>query len=163
MSTSGRARRNQSHSLARPGGAPTVLAHGGFTAEATWAVLEKLGVTDYAAAGLTVYRSLLAANHLRPAKFLTSCAAFSSAGEPLTPEVNEWASTALGLPVHDHFGRTGLGRPIEFPHHPDLKVPVVAGAMGVALPGWTMTVLATTHPPRWARPADSPSSSGKAR
>ena len=36
--------------------------------------------------------------------------------------------------------------PIGFPHHPDLEVPVVAGAMGVALPGWTMTVLRDDAP-----------------
>ncbi len=124
-------------------GIPTILAVGGFTAEATWAVLEKLGVTDYAAAP-TVYRSLLAADHLRPANL--TLRRLSSAGEPLTPEVNEWASTALGLLVHDHFGQTELGMPIGFPHHPDLEVPVVAGAMGVALPGWTMTVLRDDAP-----------------
>ena len=65
----------------------------------------------------------------------------SSAGEPLTAEVNEWAEPTLGLTVHDHYGQTELGMTIGYPHHPDLEVPVVAQSMGVALPGWAVTVL----------------------
>ncbi|HEY5853514.1 MAG TPA: AMP-binding protein, partial [Aldersonia sp.] len=114
------------------------------TATTTWALLETLGVTDYAAAP-TVYRSLRAAGDRQPPTLAVR--RLSSAGEPLTAEINEWASTALGLQVHDHYGQTELGMPIGFPHHPDLRVPVVPGAMGVPLPGWTMTVLADDDTP----------------
>ena len=44
----------------------------------------------------------------------------SSAGEPLTPEVNEWAGDALGVAVHDHYGQTEAGMLVNNHHHPDL-------------------------------------------
>ncbi|NKY54597.1 AMP-binding protein [Nocardia flavorosea] len=119
-------------------GVPTILLRGGFSPETTWDLLHELAVTDYAAAP-TVYRGLRASAVTIPAGLALQ--RLSSAGEPLTPEVNEWAEQALGLRVHDHYGQTELGMPIGFPHHPQLEVPVRSGAMGVALPGWTMTVL----------------------
>lgn len=119
-------------------GVPTILLRGGFSALTTWKVLEDLAVTDFAAAP-TVYRGLRASDAPIPEGLVVR--RLSSAGEPLTPEVNEWARTALGLEVHDHYGQTELGMPIGFPHHPQLERPVLAGAMGVALPGWRITVL----------------------
>jgi acetyl-CoA synthetase len=101
-------------------------------------VFEKLGVTDYAAAP-TVYRALRAADVPIPADL--KLRRLSSAGEPLTPEVNEWTRASLGLEVHDHFGQTEMGMSIGVPHHPALSVPVVPGAMGTSLPGWQMAVL----------------------
>ncbi|MCX0272880.1 AMP-binding protein [Nocardia zapadnayensis] len=120
-------------------GVPTILLRGGFSAATTWAVLDELAVTHFTAAP-TVYRGLRASD--TPVPEGLALRALSSAGEPLTPEVNEWAREALGLEVHDHYGQTELGMPIGFPHHPSLRRPVVAGAMGTALPGWTITVLA---------------------
>jgi acetyl-CoA synthetase len=119
-------------------GVPTTLQKGGFSARTTWEVFEKLGVTDYAAAP-TVYRALRAADVAIPEDLRLQ--RLSSAGEPLTPEVNEWASASLGLEVHDHFGQTEMGMSIGVAHHPALSVPVIAGAMGTSLPGWQMTVL----------------------
>ncbi|TQC45060.1 AMP-dependent synthetase [Rhodococcus sp. WS4] len=119
-------------------GVPTILTRGGFSAATTWSVLSQLEVTDYAAAP-TVYRGLRAETLTRPGTL--ALRRLSSAGEPLTPEVNLWAEKELGLIVHDHYGQTELGMPAGFPHHPDVAVPVVSGAMGVALPGWELTVL----------------------
>ncbi|MEV0685341.1 AMP-binding protein [Nocardia sp. NPDC050378] len=119
-------------------GVPTILLRGGFSPEATWALLHELEVTDFAAAP-TVFRGLRASTAKVPEGLVLQ--RLSSAGEPLTPEVNEWATRALGLRVHDHYGQTELGMPIGFPHHPQLEQPVRDGAMGPALPGWTMTVL----------------------
>ncbi|MFF0501922.1 AMP-binding protein [Nocardia aobensis] len=119
-------------------GVPTILLRGGFSPEITWALLEELAVTDFSAAP-TVYRGLRASAAKVPEGLVLQ--RLSSAGEPLTPEVNEWAEQALGLRVHDHYGQTELGMPIGFPHHPRLELPVRSGAMGVALPGWSMTVL----------------------
>ncbi|MFI7530250.1 AMP-binding protein [Nocardia salmonicida] len=119
-------------------GVPTILLRGGFAPETTWALLHELAVTDFAAAP-TVFRGLLASTAKIPEGLALQ--RLSSAGEPLTPEVNEWAGRALGLRVHDHYGQTELGMPIAFPHHPHLELAVQDGAMGVALPGWTMTVL----------------------
>ncbi|MES5820859.1 hypothetical protein [Streptomyces sp. RG80] len=59
----------------------------------------------------------------------------SSAGEPLTPEVNEWAGTALGLAVHDHFGQTEVGMPLANHHHGELARPLKTGSMGRPVPG----------------------------
>lgn len=119
-------------------GVPTILLRGGFSAETTWTVLSDLEVTDFAAAP-TVFRGLRASNAPVPKNL--SLKRLSSAGEPLTPEVNEWTRGLLGLTVHDHYGQTELGMPIGYPHHPLLEQPVAAGAMGVALPGWSVTVL----------------------
>ncbi|MET7924812.1 AMP-binding protein [Streptomyces sp. NPDC005349] len=119
-------------------GLRSVLQRGGFDAVATWRVLSRLGVTDYTAAP-TVYRALRADD--APVPEGLKLRRLSSAGEPLTAEINEWAEEALGLRVHDHYGQTELGMTIGFPHHRDLEVPVVPQAMGVALPGWSVTVL----------------------
>ncbi|MDX3450878.1 AMP-binding protein [Streptomyces sp. ME02-8801-2C] len=120
-------------------GLPSLLLTGGFSAETTWRTLLDHRVTDFTAAP-TVYRGLRSAPvpvphglHLRRA---------SSAGEPLTPEVNEWAATALGLAVHDHFGQTELGMPLANHHHPELARPLKTGSMGRPVPGWSLTVLA---------------------
>ncbi|WP_280238213.1 AMP-binding protein [Nocardia abscessus] len=119
-------------------GVPTILLRGGFSAAATWTTLKDLAVTDYTAAP-TVYRGLRASGIPVPENL--ALRRLSSAGEPLTPEVNDWAREVLGLEVHDHYGQTELGMPIGFPHHPSLRRPVLAGAMGTALPGWEITVL----------------------
>lgn len=119
-------------------GIPTILLRGGFDAAATWSVLSELKVTDFAAAP-TVFRGLRAAQVEVPDNLAVR--RLSSAGEPLTPEVNEWTTQALGLEVHDHYGQTELGMPIGYPHHPLLDRPVAVGAMGVSLPGWSVTVL----------------------
>lgn len=119
-------------------GLRSVLQRGGFDAAATWRVLSELGVTDYAAAP-TVFRSLRAAG--TPVPEGLKLRGLSSAGEPLTAEVNEWAEEVLGLQVHDHYGQTEVGMTIGFPHHRDLEIPAVPQTMGVALPGWSVTVL----------------------
>ncbi|WP_207841606.1 AMP-binding protein [Williamsia soli] len=119
-------------------GVPTVLLRGGFSPATTWSTLADLAITDFAAAP-TVYRGLRASGITPPDGLVLQ--RLSSAGEPLTPEVNEWTSTALGLHVHDHFGQTELGMPIGYPHHPQVRRDITEGAMGPSLPGWTMTVL----------------------
>jgi acetyl-CoA synthetase len=119
-------------------GVPSVLLHAGFSPESTWAVLEKFQVTNLAAAP-TVYRAMRAADAVIPGGLRLRCA--SSAGEPLTPEVNEWAETALGVHVCDHYGQTEAGMLINNHHHPALERPVREGSMGHAMPGWSMRVL----------------------
>lgn len=119
-------------------GVPSVLLQGGFSAEATWAVMAKFGVTNFAAAP-TVYRSLRASNIPVPGDLRLRCA--SAAGEPLTPEVNAWAEKMLGVLVHDHYGQTETGMLINNHHHPALRKPLKAGSMGQAMPGWAAGVL----------------------
>ncbi|ABW12642.1 AMP-dependent synthetase and ligase [Parafrankia sp. EAN1pec] len=123
-------------------GVPTILLRGGFSADTTLRLLAELKVTNFAAAP-TAYRGLRNSGRLEAGAL--SVPYLSSAGEPLTPDVNAWAPEALGSRVHDHYGQTEIGMPIGFPHHEAVSVPVVDGAMGVALPGWSVTVLDPDH------------------
>jgi acetyl-CoA synthetase len=119
-------------------GLRSILQRGGFDAAATWSTMAALGITDFTAAP-TVFRALRTSDV--PVPHGLRLQRLSSAGEPLTAEVNEWSEATLGLTVHDHYGQTELGMTIGYPHHPDFEVPVVAQSMGVALPGWAVTVL----------------------
>jgi acetyl-CoA synthetase len=130
-------------------GVPSVLTRPGFSPAFTWSVLSALRVTNFTAAP-TAYRSLRAWHDPSMGAVNLRCA--SSAGEPLTPEVNEWAVDALGTEVHDHYGQTETGMLINNHHHPDLKRPLKTGSMGVVMPGWRAEVL--------LREADSPAPDG---
>jgi acetyl-CoA synthetase len=66
----------------------SILFEGPFDAAATWRTLTALGVTNFTAAP-TVYRSLRGAGPPPEGVVLRRA---SSAGEPLTADVNEWAS-----------------------------------------------------------------------
>ena len=120
-------------------GVRSILYAGGFSPEATMAILEREHVTNFAAAP-TVYRALCQADLGEARSLHLRCA--SSAGEPLTPDVNEWAVGALGVEVHDHYGQTEAGMVINNHHHPLVRRPIKAGAMGHAMPGWSATILA---------------------
>jgi len=119
-------------------GVPSVLLHAGFSADLTFQVMSRCGVTNFTAAP-TVYRSLRASGIQPPPNLSLRCA--SSAGEPLTPDVNQWAEPALGLPVRDHYGQTEAGMLINNHHHPALRRPLKPGSMGQPMPGWTVRVL----------------------
>lgn len=117
-------------------GRPNILLCGGFSAAATQAVVEELGVTNLAAAP-TVYRALRkeGLQLRRPLR----CA--SSAGEPLTPDVNAWAKTALGTIVRDHYGQTEQGMVIVNGWHDAIRSDVPEGSMGRPLPGFAAAVV----------------------
>jgi acetyl-CoA synthetase len=119
-------------------GVPSLLLEGGFSPETTLAVLAGQGVTNFTAAP-TVYRALRTSGLAVPSGLKLRCA--SSAGEPLTPEVNDWAMSALGVAVTDHYGQTEAGMLINNHHHPLLARPLKPGSMGQAMPGWTAVVL----------------------
>jgi acetyl-CoA synthetase len=119
-------------------GVPSVLLHSGFSAELTWRVMDELRVTNFTAAP-TVYRSLRASGVPVPEGLALRHA--SSAGEPLTPEVNAWAEEAFGIQVHDHYGQTEAGMLINNHQHPALRRPVHTGSMGHPMPGWNLHVL----------------------
>jgi len=118
-------------------GVRSILLEGGFSPEATFTILEREGVTNFAAAP-TVYRALRASGIL-PGDLRLRCA--SSAGEPLTAEVNVWALGALGVAVHDHYGQTEAGMVINNHHHLSVAKPVRVDSMGQAMPGWRAAVL----------------------
>jgi acetyl-CoA synthetase len=120
-------------------GVESFLFEGGFSPETTLGVLRRFEITNFTAAP-TVYRSLRSSG-LATTGLALRCA--SSAGEPLTPEVNAWAAEALGLEVRDHYGQTEAGMLINNHQHPALLRPLRPGSMGCAMPGWTAAVLKT--------------------
>ncbi|MGW3965133.1 AMP-binding protein [Amycolatopsis sp. NPDC005003] len=127
-------------------GRRALLLHSGFSARLTWEVLGAFRVTNFTA-GPTVYRALRTAEELAPADLaLRHC---SSAGEPLPPEVSDWAERVLGVPVLDHYGQTELGMAVANAWHPRLRADRRPGSMGRALPGWRLDVLR----PETAEPA----------
>jgi acetyl-CoA synthetase len=119
-------------------GVRALMCEGGFKPEATLQVLQRYGVTNFAAAP-TAYRAMRQADLKAQGPLALRRA--SSAGEPLTGEVNEWAALALGVEVHDHYGQTEAGMLINNHHHPALSQPLRPGSMGQALPGWSAAVL----------------------
>lgn len=120
-------------------GCRSLLLRGGFAADRTAAVLAGHQVTNFAAAP-TVYRALRAAFGERVPHVRLRCA--SSAGEPLTGDVKDWAPAALGTAVRDHYGQTETGMIIVDSWRrrpPEDPAPI---GIGTAMPGWAVTVLA---------------------
>lgn len=119
-------------------GVQSILLKGEFSASTTRQVLERERITNFAAAP-TIYRSLLNEGATAAAPLALRCA--SSAGEPLTPEINEWAPEALGTAVRDHYGQTEAGMLINNHQHPALVQPLRNGPMGQQMPGWHAVIL----------------------
>jgi acetyl-CoA synthetase len=117
------------------------LVEGGFSAETTFRVLERFGITNFAAAP-TAYRAMRTAE---AGAFSGRLRRASSAGEPLTPEINDWARDVLGVSVFDHFGQTETGMTIANPQHETLRHAPKPGCMGSPLPGWKAVVLENDH------------------
>ncbi|MDC3067965.1 AMP-binding protein [Paracoccaceae bacterium] len=119
-------------------GTPAILYEGGFSARTTIDIIEKKKITNFAAAP-TVYRALRAEGIEISNRHKLRC--LSSAGEPLTPEINEWAKSFFGLSVHDHYGQTETSMVINNHHHPELKTKLRDGSMGKVMPGWSAIIL----------------------
>jgi len=119
-------------------GVKSPLLQGALSPETTYRILADQGVTNFAAAP-TVYRLLRASGTPASQGLVLRC--LTSAGEPLTPDVNAWASTHLGMSVHDNYGQTETGMLVCNPHHRGLRRELKPGSMGQSLPGWTATVL----------------------
>lgn len=119
-------------------GVESILLQGNFSPAATFGILARYGVTNFAAAP-TVYRTLRASSLEIPSPLALRRA--SSAGEPLTPEVNEWAASKLGVQVHDHYGQTETGMTVCNQHRGPGAQELKPGSMGRSLPGWKAVVL----------------------
>ncbi|MGC5249382.1 AMP-binding protein [Gordonia sp. DT219] len=122
-------------------GRPNLLLQAGFTPELTARVLRELGVTNFAAAP-TVYRSLSKSTAVQGFSLRHA----SSAGEPLTPDVIEWATGALGTEVRDHYGQTEHGMFIN--NHwapgifePGVVEPLIPGSMGRPMSGFATGIV----------------------
>ncbi len=119
-------------------GCTTTFLSAPFDPTLIWQVLDRLQVTNFAAAP-TVYRALRAAGPDMPDGLALRC--LSSAGEPLDPDTLDWAREALGVEIRDHYGQTELGMVVANGWHPDIHHPLKTGSMGTPLPGWTVEVL----------------------
>ena len=122
-------------------GVRSLLLHAGFSAPLTYQVMQRYGVTNFAAAP-TVYRSLRA--DAAPVPDGLRLRRASSAGEPLTPEVIGWAQGQLGVPVRDHYGQTEHGMVIANGWADAVREDLRPGSMGLPLPGWSTAVLDDT-------------------
>ncbi|KAB2696482.1 AMP-binding protein [Ochrobactrum sp. Kaboul] len=119
-------------------GIATTLYEGGFNAESTYDIIERLGVTSLAGSP-TAFRLLMAAGPEAAARIKGRLRVVSSAGEPLNPEVIRWFDANLGAPIHDHYGQTELGMVVN--NHHGLEHSVRQGSAGYAMPGYRVAVL----------------------
>ncbi|GAA3741419.1 acetyl-CoA synthetase [Spinactinospora alkalitolerans] len=128
------------HGLVGPllAGHATLQLRAGFDPELTLDVLETFGVTNFAAAP-TVYRSLRSTLKTLPPEIAVR--RLSSAGEPLNPDVVDWARDVFGVAVHDHYGQTELGMCAGNHNHPDAAAGLKPASMGTGLPGFEVRVL----------------------
>lgn len=117
-------------------GRANLLLHAGFSTELFRGVFFKFHVSNFASAP-TVYRSL----SRDPKVTGISLRRASSAGEPLTPDVNVWSAANLGIEVRDHYGQTELGMAICNCWHPALAETVKPGSMGKPLPGFSAGIV----------------------
>lgn len=117
---------------------PSLLYEGNFSADAAVAILQRHGVTNFAAAP-TAYRAIRAAHPRTEIPIALRCA--SSAGEPLNPDINVWARSFFGVPILDHYGQTETGMLINNHQHPLLREAAPDGSMGRAMPGWAAGIL----------------------
>ncbi len=119
-------------------GNATHFYDGTFSAESTYRILEKYGITVLASSP-TAYRLLMAAgNDLADAcdsRLRVAC----SAGEPLNPEAIRWVEEHLGCPIFDQYGQTEVG--IVVCNHHGLRHNVRPGSMGFPVPGFRVVVL----------------------
>lgn len=119
-------------------GQATTLFEGGFSAESTYRIISKLGVTSLAGSP-TAFRLLIAAGPDLAQEIKGKLRVVSSAGEPLNPEIIRWFETCLATVIHDHYGQTELGMCVN--NHHGLDHPVRAGSAGLAMPGYRIAVL----------------------
>jgi acetyl-CoA synthetase len=119
-------------------GHTTTFFEGAFTAESTYSIIKRHGITNLAGAP-TAYRLLIAAGPEAAAGVKGQLRVVSSAGEPLNPEVIRWFAEHLATPIHDHYGQTELGMAVN--NHHGLRHAVRPGSAGFAMPGFRVAVL----------------------
>jgi acetyl-CoA synthetase len=119
-------------------GSTTVLFEGGFSVESTVQVVTDLGVTNLVAAP-TVFRMMRAAGIDGVAPMRGRLRAISSGGEPLNPELNHWAASALAVPIQEFYGQSEMG--VNFLNHRGLRHEARIGSVGLISPGMTSAIL----------------------
>ena len=119
-------------------GHATTFYDGPFTADSTYAMIARYGITNLAGAP-TAYRLLMAAGPAAAEAVKGRLRVVSSAGEPLNPAVITWFRDHLAVPIHDHYGQTETGMVVV--NHHRLKHAIHAGSAGLATPGIRIVVL----------------------
>ncbi|WP_333631567.1 AMP-binding protein [Agrobacterium cavarae] len=119
-------------------GCATILYEGGYTAESTYSIINRLGVTSLAGSP-TAFRLLIAAGEEAATAAKGQLRVVSSAGEPLNPEIIRWFETHLAAPIYDHYGQTETGMVVN--NHHGLDHGVRPGSAGFAMPGYRVAVL----------------------
>ena len=119
-------------------GCATLLYEGGFSAESTYRIVQRMGVTNLAGSP-TAFRLLIAAGPAPAEPVKGALRVVSSAGEPLNPEVVRWFDAHLSAPIYDHYGQTENGMMVN--NHHGLQHPVRPGSSGLPMPGYRMVVL----------------------
>ncbi|MGP4040670.1 acetate--CoA ligase [Gracilibacillus sp. D59] len=116
----------------------TVVIQGGrFSAENWYSLIEELGVTIWYSAP-TAFRMLLSKGDLYKQYDLSSVRHVLSVGEPLNPEVIQWAWNSLNVRIHDTWWMTETGG------HLIVNLPaekIKPGSMGRAFPGVQVGIL----------------------
>lgn len=95
-------------------------------------------ITNFAGAP-TAYRAMRTA--IGDRKIESFLERMSSAGEPLNPEVIDWAKRNLGVEIRDHYGQTENGMMINNHFDPRLALPVQPGSMGKESLGFRAVLL----------------------
>lgn len=119
-------------------GRRNLILRSAFSPALTWRVISHFEVTNFAAAP-TVFRALRGCS-TPPADEL-ALRSLSSAGEPLTTDVVDWARESIGVEVRDHYGQTEHGMLVINGWHPEVWTPLKPGSMGRPMPGWETAVL----------------------
>jgi len=119
-------------------GHQTTLFDGPFTVESTAALVEELGVTNFAGAP-TAYRMIIAAGVDAAQPFAEHLRVASSAGEPLNPEVMRWFGEHVGCDLFDQYGQTECGMVLA--NHHGLRHEVRPGSAGYPMPGFRLDVV----------------------
>ncbi|QGH34137.1 acetate--CoA ligase [Gracilibacillus salitolerans] len=116
----------------------TVVIQGGrFSAENWYSLIEELGVTIWYSAP-TAFRMLLSKGDLYKQYDLSSVRHVLSVGEPLNPEVIQWAWNSLNVRIHDTWWMTETGG------HLIVNLPaekIKPGSMGRPFPGVQVGIL----------------------
>ncbi|UOQ48243.1 acetate--CoA ligase [Gracilibacillus caseinilyticus] len=116
----------------------TVVIQGGrFSAENWYTLIEELGVTIWYSAP-TAFRMLLSKGDLYKQYDLSSIRHVLSVGEPLNPEVIQWAWNSLRVRIHDTWWMTETGG------HLIVNLPsekIKPGSMGRPFPGVEVGIL----------------------
>jgi len=120
-------------------GATSVVDEGDFDARRWWSVLAEQRVTVWYTSPTALRLLRRAGPDLLAGLDLSALRLVASVGEPLDPDLADWASTALGRPVHDTWWQTETGAIVIADQPGHERRP---GSMGRPLPGFEVAVLA---------------------